>query len=344
MRAKIERSIAALLAVIILCLVIQYVQMRSVVSAESQEEYIHWMEFNVPYAALEKTMEIDIASHRAGDDPAISWIDLLAYLAAKYGDDFSRYRAKDIDQLVMRLEEGETIEEITKDMQYFPFYQRAYTAVLGEFLGEYQLTMESAENPDQMETVTEYGLKVFSPIARGYSYTHYDDFGNSRSYGYRREHLGNDLLGSVGTPVIAVESGTVEALGWNQYGGWRIGIRSFDGLRYYYYAHLRQNHPYVLTLQEGDVVRAGDVIGYLGMTGYSTKEGVNNMSVPHLHFGLQLIFDESQKDGENQIWVDVYALVDLLAKRRCTVEKEELAHDYTRKYRLWATDEDEYFE
>ena len=36
------------------------------------------------------------------------------------------------------------------------------------------------------------------------------------------------MMGQVGTPVIAVESGYVEALGWNQYGGWRIGIRSFD--------------------------------------------------------------------------------------------------------------------
>lgn len=33
-------------------------------------------------------------------------------------------------------------------------------------------------------------------------------------------------MGSIGTPIIAVESGVVEHLGWNQYGGWRIGIRS----------------------------------------------------------------------------------------------------------------------
>ena len=52
-------------------------------------------------------------------------------------------------------------------------------------------------------------------------------------------------MGSIGTPIIAVESGIIEQLGWNQYGGWRIGIRSFDGKRYYYYAHLRKDHPYV---------------------------------------------------------------------------------------------------
>ena len=88
-----------------------------------------------------------------------------------------------------------------------------------------------------------YGLKAFLPIAKNYSFSHYDDFGNSRSYGFKRVHLGNDLMGSIGTPIVAVESGVIEHLGWNQYGGWRIGIRSFDGKRYYYYAHLRKNHP-----------------------------------------------------------------------------------------------------
>ena len=65
-------------------------------------------------------------------------------------------------------------------------------------------------------------------------------------------------------PLSRRESGVVEAVGWNQYGGWRIGIRSFDGKRYYYYAHLRQNYPYAEGLAEGSVVTAGDVIGYMG--------------------------------------------------------------------------------
>ena len=124
------------------------------------------------------------------------------------------------------------------------------------------------------------------------------------------------MIGSVGTPIIAVEGGTVESAGWNQYGGWRVGIRSADGKRYYYYAHLRKDRPFAEGLKEGDTVKAGDLIGYLGMTGYSAKENVNGMTVPHLHFGLQIIFDESQKDGTNQIWVDVYQLVRLLDNHR----------------------------
>lgn len=67
------------------------------------------------------------------------------------------------------------------------------------------------------------------------------------------------------------------------------------GKRYYYYAHLRKDHPYAKDLCEGQIVTAGDVIGYLGMTGYSSHENVNNINIPHLHFGVQLIFNEVQK-------------------------------------------------
>ena len=180
-----------------------------------------------------------------------------------------------------------------------------------------------------------YGLKAFLPIAKNYNFSHYDDFGNSRSYGFKRTHLGNDLMGSIGTPIIAVESGTVEHLGWNQYGGWRIGIRSFDGKRYYYYAHLRKNHPYVPDLKEGATVTAGDVIGYLGMTGYSIKENVNNINVPHLHFGMQLIFDESQVDSPNEIWIDVYEIIEFLKQNRSEVILSNSdTRDYSRKVKF----------
>ena len=162
----------------------------------------------------------------------------------------------------------------------------------------------------------------------------YDDFGSSRSYGYKRPHLGHDMMGQIGTPIIAVESGYVEALGWNQYGGWRIGIRSFDKKRYYYYAHLRQNFPYALDLKEGSVVTAGDVIGYMGHTGYSAKENVNNIETVHLHFGLQLIFDESQKEGNNEIWIDCYDLTRFLYKNRSLTEKNVETREWFRTFHM----------
>jgi len=158
-----------------------------------------------------------------------------------------------------------------------------------------------------------YGLKAFSPIAAGYGYSHSDDFGMARSFGFKRKHLGHDMMGSQGTPIVAVEGGVVEAMGWNRYGGWRIGIRSFDGKRYYYYAHLQKDTPFAPGLEEGDLVEAGDLIGFMGRTGYSDKENVNNIETVHLHFGMQLIFDESQKECNSEIWIDVYDIVRLLS-------------------------------
>lgn len=74
-------------------------------------------------------------------------------------------------------------------------------------------------------------------------------------------------------------------------------------------------------MYEGKIVTAGEVIGYLGMTGYSAKEDTNNINIPHLHVGLQLIFNEVQKDGSNQIWIDMYELVKFLAPYRSKVYK-----------------------
>ncbi len=303
---------------------------KDAVSANA-DGYIKWVEFDVPYQAMNRAMQLDVASYEEGDG-SLDWIEMLSYLAVKYGGEWGRYKEKDLNALAERIKSGESMENITKDMKYYSFYQEAYTAVLGGMLGEYQTEIPAGEDGSEKMVVTKYGLKAYSPIAKNYGYSHYDDFGNSRSYGYRRRHLGNDLIGSIGTPIIAVESGVVEVAAWNQYGGWRIGIRSFDTKRYYYYAHLRKGHPFHPSVQEGAVVKAGDVIGYLGMTGYSTKENANNMTVPHLHFGLQLIFDESQKEGNNEIWVDVYEIVKLLANHTSAVVRDEATKDYNRKY------------
>ncbi len=295
-----------------------------------KKDFIKWVDFSVTENALSDCYKQDILAQKEGKE--VDWIECLAYLAAKYGGDFSRYRKSDLDNLVSKLNDGEDISKICENLKYFSYFKEAYSAVLGGFVGEYEIETEEGGS---REVVKKYGLKVFSPIAAGYYYNHYDDFGSSRSYGYKRKHLGHDLMGSVGTPIIAVESGTVEALGWNQYGGWRIGIRSFDKKRYYYYAHLRRDHPYSDELYEGKTVTAGDVIGYLGMTGYSVKENVNNINTPHLHYGLQLIFDESQKEGSNEIWIDMYAITKFLEKNKSQVVKDPDGKEFVRKYQMY---------
>ena len=78
----------------------------------------------------------------------------------------------------------------------------------------------------------------------------------------------------------------------------------------------------------------GEVYGYMGHTGYSAKENVNNIDVVHLHWGLQLIFDESQKEGNNEIWIDLYALTRFLAKHTQAAEKVEETREWRRTNRI----------
>ena len=296
-------------------------------AGDSQKKYIHWVEFNVPSDVMEKAFRLDMGTVQ--EEVHFNWVELLAYLGAKYGGDFERFRQTDLDAVVEKLKSGSAMEEIAKDMKYYAYYREAYGAVLDGMVGYFE-----QESGNDKIWLRKYGLKVFSPIAKNFPYSDFDDFGASRSYGFKRKHLGHDMMGQVGTPVIAVESGYVEALGWNQYGGWRIGIRSFDKKRYYYYAHLRQNYPYQSDLKEGSIVTAGDVIGYLGRTGYSTTENTNNITTPHLHFGIQLIFDESQKEGNNEIWINCYEIVKFLRMNQSEAVKVEGTKEWTRVYNM----------
>lgn len=293
-----------------------------------ENEVLHWVDFQVDYKALKEALDIDIASQ--GEEKPLSWIDILALAATRTGG--RNITTARIQEAAAQLRGDKSPEEfLEKQYKYYAYYHRAYTAVLGGLVGHYAIELTDPET-GQKEWSACYGIKAFSPIAAGYSYSHYADFGNRRSYGFTRRHLGNDLMGSLGTPIIAVESGTVEALGWNQYGGWRIGIRSEDKLRYYYYAHLRKDNPYAPGLQEGQRVQAGDVIGFMGRTGYSVRENVNNIDTVHLHFGLQLVFDESQKECNNEIWVDVYDIVRLLSSHRSSVRLNEETGQWERIY------------
>lgn len=286
-----------------------------------QGNFIRYVEFNVPAQALSEAMEQDIM--REGE---ISWIDILAGIASKTGGDWSGYQSGDAAEVAEKIERGETPES----NELFGYFRTAYSAVLGGMLGDFT---EETEQEGHTVSVAQYGLKAYLPIAYGFGYSDSDDFGVQRTYGYQRRHLGHDMMGLTGTPVIAVESGTVTMLGWNQYGGWRVGIRSTDGKRYWYYAHLRKDRPFAQGLSEGDTVTAGDVIGYMGRTGYSATENVNNIETPHLHIGLELIFDESQFESDNEIWVDVYPLMQLLREHRSQAVRDDNG-EYKRRYQM----------
>ena len=284
--------------------------MVSLLAVPVRGDTIKWVDFDVPYESLKYAMDVDIETYE--QEKHISWIDALALAACRTG---GKCGLESVKRAVGDLKGDKSPEELLgSSYKYYDYYHRAYTAVLGGLLGSFAIEKDG-------QWVPRYGLKAYSPIAEGYGYSHCDDFGFGRSFGFNRKHRGNDLMGSLGTPIIAVEGGVVEAMGWNRYGGWRIGIRSFDSKRYYYYAHLQKDHPYMEGLAVGDTVEAGDIIGFMGRTGYSDQENVNNIGTVHLHFGMQLVFDESQKETDAEIWVDVYDIVRLLAGHRSSVEK-----------------------
>ncbi len=164
------------------------------------KKFIKWVDFDITADAMRTALRHDVDNYNQPFH--VSWVDLLAWLGARYGGDFSRYREKDLDHLVQRLQNGEKLEEITKDMKYFSYYQEAYGAVLGGMVGVFDIQIPD-EAGGAPKWVTKYGLKAFSPIAKNYPYNDFDDFGVSRSYGFKRQHLGHDLMGQVGTPVIA---------------------------------------------------------------------------------------------------------------------------------------------
>ena len=120
----------------------------------------------------------------------------------------------------------------------------------------------------------------------GKIYWGYDNgYGEGRSYGGARRHEGIDIMSSSQERgqllVQSVSNGVVEQLGWLELGGYRVGIRSPSGL-YFYYAHL---DSYADGLKKGDTVQAGQLLGYMGDSGYG-EEGTRGKFAVHLHFGI----------------------------------------------------------
>lgn len=282
----------------------------AVLALPVRADTIKWVDFQVPFESLKYALDRDVATFE--QEKHIDWIDILTVAACRTG---GKCGVSSVKKAAEDLSSDKSPEELLSGLyQYYDYYHRSFNAALGGLVGSYAIEIDGVWRQA-------YGLKAFSPIAAGYGYSHCSDFGVSRSFGFKRKHLGNDLMGGLGTPVVAVEGGVVEAMGWNRYGGWRIGIRSFDSKRYYYYAHLQKDRPFAEGLEVGDIVQAGDLIGFMGRTGYSDKENVNNIETVHLHFGLELIFDESQKECNSEIWINVYDIVRLLSSHRSSIVK-----------------------
>ncbi len=110
-----------------------------------------------------------------------------------------------------------------------------------------------------------------------------DSYGAARSGG--RKHKGVDIFAAEGTPVLAAAGGVIVKRATTAQGGISLYHRDADGRTIYYYAHLQR---YRTGLKEGDLVRAGDVIAYVGHTGNAPAGN------PHLHFAVYTVSDPNR--------------------------------------------------
>ncbi len=157
---------------------------------------------------------------------------------------------------------------------------------------------------------------VYFPVPldwKGNYTTSYDDSWNAaRTYGGNRRHEGTDIMANTNIrgiyPIISVSDGVVEQKGWLEQGGYRIGIRSKHGA-YFYYAHL---YSYAPDLSVGDTVYAGQLLGFMGDTGYSKIEGTTGNFDVHLHFGIYYM------EGEEEVSVNPYYILKYLEKYTLT--------------------------
>lgn len=99
-----------------------------------------------------------------------------------------------------------------------------------------------------------------------------DSWGEPRSGG--RSHQGVDMMAARGTPLVAIESGTITRIGNGGLGGKTVWLRGQSGHEYYY-AHL---DGWASGLSQGDAVDVAQLVGYVGNTGNAIH------TLPHLHF------------------------------------------------------------
>ena len=118
---------------------------RQVTVGNASEHFIRWVDFDVTADAMTQAFRYDVDTCQ--QDLHLNWVDLLAYLGARYGGDFSHYQASDMTEAAEQLQNGVTVEELTKNMTSFAYYREAYGAVLDGMVGLYEIEIPKSEAP-----------------------------------------------------------------------------------------------------------------------------------------------------------------------------------------------------
>jgi murein DD-endopeptidase MepM/ murein hydrolase activator NlpD len=164
-------------------------------------------------------------------------------------------------------------------------------------------------------------MRVF-PISQDYepdTYAFSDSWGSSRLYGGDRIHEGADILDRENVrgrlPVISMTDGKICDFGWNELGGFHVGITTENGT-YYYYAHF--DHL-VEGMEKDAPIKEGQLLGYMGDTGYG-KEGVRGKFPVHLHVGIS----PSVSFTDKEFWINPYPFLRSLEEKRISKRMVEL--------------------
>lgn len=235
------------------------------------------------------------------------WIDIMVFHYVLFEFDWDKVKFSKMSKVIEdRIISGvETYEDILGKKDYEGYK---------ELRDYYYKIYDDIADVETIDEDKEIVYEMYYPIPKGYQFTHYDDFGADRSYGGERNHMGNDIMAHMGTPIVAVAPGIIEKIGWNELGGWRIGIRDNKN-RYWYYAHMKE---YAENMRQGKRVYSGEVIGYVGNTGYG-PEGTKGKFDYHLHIQIGVEFQEGELT-----WINPYELLMTLRyNNRITLEEDE---------------------
>ncbi len=128
---------------------------------------------------------------------------------------------------------------------------------------------------DPLKLTPRLGLSNYVfPVAGVSSYI--DTYGGYRGDVPGNWHHGDDIFAPLGTPVVAVTDGTLNRVGWEHLGGWRLWVRDHNRNQFYY-AHLSGYSPLAL---HSKFVQKGDVLGFVGNSGDAFT------TPPHVHFEI----------------------------------------------------------
>lgn len=152
--------------------------------------------------------------------------------------------------------------EITTQQQHYYAYYLEHNNQIGYYYDELGKPLKQGFSHQPIESYTRisspYGIRIH-PILGGI-----------------RMHTGIDYAAPTGTKIIAPSDGIVSFIGWKGGYGKTIMLLHANGIETLY-GHMSD---YVKSLHKGSVVRAGDIIGFVGSTGRSTG--------PHLHYEVRI--------------------------------------------------------